>query len=250
MFKGVDFGMNIDAVSFDLWFTLIWEDDDGAKEYRDKRVDVLYKWLSRYVDVDYDDVLKYYELTGHIRMLTPIPSLIKYIGSMSGVELDDETVIKIANEYIYSTLSLKPNIAEEAAEVLEVLDERGYPIGILTNTSFNEFGVRKLLDNAGLGKYVDAVVSSCDIGYMKPSREAFIAMIDKLGVEPMNLLHVGDSYLDDVVGAVSTGVRSVLYTGLWKYYRVYSGFRDRPLVKVRLNIPVIDNLKKIYIKIL
>lgn len=216
----------------------------------DRRVEALHNWFSKYVDIDYNDVLRYYRLTDHIRMVTPIDRFIEYMGLMAGIVLDKDLVNRIADEYINSTLSFKPKVAVEAAEALETISGLGYRVGVLTNTSLNEVGVWGLLSNVGLDKYVDVVVSSCDIGCIKPSSDAFIHVADKLGIGIGSLMHVGDSYLDDVVGAVSVGARGVLYTGLWNRYQNYSGFRKRPRVTARLDAPVIDDLRKIYIKIL
>ena len=40
-------------------------------------------------------------------------------------------------------------------------------------------------------------------------------------VEPHETLHVGDLFKADVVGAVSVGMHSALYTGLWHKYAQY-----------------------------
>jgi len=234
------------AVSFDLWFTLIWEDDEGAREYLDRRIGVLYDWFNRFTEVGYDDLRKYYKLTDHIRMITPIPQLIRYISLMVGLNIGNDVIEKIAKAYIKSTANFRPNVVDEAGEVLENLKDNEVKVGILTNTSFNEWGVRRLLRNVGLDKYVDAVVSSCDIGFVKPSPEAFQILIRKLGVSPQKLYHVGDTYLDDVVGALNLGANGILFTGLWKYYQLYGPYRNRPQDVIRANIPVVNSLKRIY----
>ena len=44
----------------------------------------------------------------------------------------------------------------------------------------------------------------------KPSRSIFERAIRYLGLPPANILHVGDSYLEDVVGPATVGMGSVL----------------------------------------
>jgi len=236
---------DVEAVSFDLWFTLIWEDDVAARGYVERRINVLEKYFSRYVDVEREELSRYYKLTDHIRMITPIPQLIKYFSFMLGVKLDDSIIELIAREYVDATLSFKPHVSDGAVEALEDLKSKGYRIGILTNTSFDEVGVRALLRNAGLDKYVDVVVSSCDIGFVKPSPEAFKRLADSLNVHINELVHVGDTYLDDVVGALNIGAGAILYTGLWNYYELYGPYKDRPRDIIRVNVPVIDDLREL-----
>ena len=207
---------------------------------------MLYDWFNRFTTVGYDDLRKYYKLTDHIRMITPVPQLIRYISLMVGLDIDREVILRIADAYVKSTADFKPNVVDGASEVLEFLKDNGVKVGILTNTSFNEWGVRRLLRNVELDKYVDVVVSSCDIGFVKPSPEAFKILISKLGVQPRNLYHVGDTYLDDVIGAIYSGANGILFTGLWKYYKLYGPYRDRPQDVIKADIPIVDRLKRIY----
>ena len=102
------------------------------------------------------------------------------------------------------------------------------------------------MGNVGLDRYVDVVVSSCDIGFVKPSPEAFQILIKNLGVHPRNLYHVGDTYLDDVVGAINSGANGILFTGLWKYYMLYGPYKERPQDVIKADIPVVESLKRIY----
>lgn len=241
---------DIKAISMDLWFTLVWEDDEGASSYTDRRVEALYRWLSRYRSLDIEDVYRYYRMTDHVRMVTPIPRLMEYICVMAGVEVDGDLIERMARDYIRSTWDFKPKVSHEAPETLKALRDRGFRIGVLTNTSFNEDGVWRLLDNVGLSKYIDVVVSSCDIGVGKPLREAFEYLCIKMGVGSSSLLHVGDTYLDDVVGARLFGAEGVLYTGLWKYYDKYTPYRNRARDKVGIYAKIVDDLRKLYIDLL
>lgn len=95
----------------------------------------------------------------------------------------------------------------DAVPTLEVLRQRGYKIGIVSNTnSMDETAFVRL----GIRQYVDTIVLSCDVGVLKPDAKIFLTALDKLGVEPAAALMVGDSLEKDVIGAVNAGMDAVL----------------------------------------
>jgi putative hydrolase of the HAD superfamily len=68
----------------------------------------------------------------------------------------------------------------------------------------------QVLERAGLGRCVDAVVTSAEVGAAKPSPAVFEAALREAGVVATQALHVGDSFAEDVVGARAAGVEAVL----------------------------------------
>jgi HAD superfamily hydrolase (TIGR01509 family) len=57
--------------------------------------------------------------------------------------------------------------------------------------------------------WVSDFFPSCRIGYAKPDPRAFIAVAEHCGVAPAQILHIGDDWACDVVGAVAAGLRAV-----------------------------------------
>jgi putative hydrolase of the HAD superfamily len=218
----------IKAVSFDLWFTLLWEDNEALKHYQRDRVEALYESFSSKLDISRHDIERYYRSTSHVRMVVSNRDLVKLIALMIGFYPDDDFLDMAVKRYIESTFYWRPYVNEEALDIIPMLkDEYGLRIGILSNTSFSEEGIWKLLENVGLDKYIDIVVSSSDIGYVKPMARAFQFIVDRLGYEAKDIVHIGDTYLDDVIGALSVGMKGVLYTGLWKFYDRYRSAKNR-----------------------
>jgi 2-haloacid dehalogenase/putative hydrolase of the HAD superfamily len=60
------------------------------------------------------------------------------------------------------------------------------------------------------GITVDAVVTSEDARAYKPRAEPFLMALDRLGVGPADVVHIGDSPSTDVAGAAALGIDSVL----------------------------------------
>ncbi len=66
------------------------------------------------------------------------------------------------------------------------------------------------LREAGLGHGVDVVITSADVGYRKPHPLVFGRALQSLGMAASDVLMVGDSFENDVLGAKGAGIRAVL----------------------------------------
>lgn len=80
-------------------------------------------------------------------------------------------------------------------------------VAMLSNTQSFALG---LLDALGLSAQFRVKGISAELGFLKPDPGAFEAMQKKLGLFPGELAMVGDSWSDDVEGALSAG-----WTALW-----------------------------------
>ena len=88
--------------------------------------------------------------------------------------------------------------------LLETLRAR-YRLGILSNFDHGP-PVRAVLRREGVLEWFEPVVVSADIGYRKPGREAFARALAQARAEPQTVLHIGDSFQDDVMGALGAGL--------------------------------------------
>lgn len=96
----------------------------------------------------------------------------------------------------------------EVARVLTTLRSHGLRLGVLTNGS-QEQQLEKLR-KIGLLELVDVVCTAEGLGVWKPDVLAFEALADQLGVSPAECLFVGDHPEQDIVGAISAGMKAVL----------------------------------------
>ena len=95
-----------------------------------------------------------------------------------------------------------------AIPTLHKLKEMGYKIGLITNGGHNPQTLKiKML---GLENIFDAVVISGDVGVGKPDPKPFTAFAEKIGIDPKEMMYVGDHPLNDVEGS-----RRVGYTPVW-----------------------------------
>jgi putative hydrolase of the HAD superfamily len=94
----------------------------------------------------------------------------------------------------------------EVFDVLQALKARGLILGVLSNWDIR---LGPLLEGLSLTPYFDHVVLSAVIGWEKPHRRIFASAIERSGVPADEVLHVGDSYQQDVVGARQAGMYAV-----------------------------------------
>ncbi len=98
-------------------------------------------------------------------------------------------------------------IYPDVIDALERLRSRKIRIGILSNATSDLVG---FLEEIGLLPYFDFTVISAIVGIKKPDRRIFEHALGEAGVEAADAAHVGDMYLEDILGARNVGVRPFL----------------------------------------
>ena len=98
----------------------------------------------------------------------------------------------------------------EAAPTLKGLRRGGVRVGLLSNTHWPRHFHERFLERDGLVDLIDARLYTSEMPYQKPHPSAFVAAAEALGVEPEQAVFVGDRPWDDISGARSTGMRTVL----------------------------------------
>lgn len=92
-----------------------------------------------------------------------------------------------------------------AREFVSHLRESGLKVAVVTNVEWESSAdVENILD--ALQLQVDAVVTSTTVGYFKPRPEPFIAAARALNASPEELMHIGDDYVADYLGASAAGL--------------------------------------------
>ena len=91
--------------------------------------------------------------------------------------------------------------------VLGELKKRGHRLGIVSNWDSR---LLKLCEGLGLNPYLEFVLASAVFGASKPSPRIFGEALRQTGVLPEEAVHIGDSYEDDVKGALAAGIAAIL----------------------------------------
>jgi len=107
-----------------------------------------------------------------------------------------------------------------------------YILGTITNGNAS-------LGTIGISNYFNFEIKAEDVGYMKPSSEIFYAAIKEADCLPTEILHVGDSYEKDIIGAMSVNM-----SYLWVNHNndIEKNIDKKNIIKSILQIPVsLDN---------
>ncbi len=98
--------------------------------------------------------------------------------------------------------------------LMKQLKHRKIEIGILTDLTahIQHRKIKKLC----ITEYIDAIVTSEEVGAEKPSSIAFSRIIQKLHCNPEEILMIGDSQKKDIDGAVNVGMRGMLFLESYK----------------------------------
>lgn len=96
------------------------------------------------------------------------------------------------------------------ATTLAQLNQAGVRMAVLSDTESAETRVRERLADLGIERYFTAVVTSRDIGYVKPQLEAYHAALGRLGLEKQDVVFVGHD-IDELEGAIAFGITAVAY---------------------------------------
>lgn len=121
--------------------------------------------------------------------------------------------------------------ADEARPVLEYL-QKHCPMVMVSNFYGNLNAVLKEYD---LQRYFNQVVESAVVGVRKPDSRIFSLGVEALGMNPENVLVVGDSYSKDIEPAISLGCKAVWLQGV--------GWGDTP--ENKYGVKVIDSLSEL-----
>jgi len=90
---------------------------------------------------------------------------------------------------------------------LAAMRARGVRLGVLSNAPSD---LPSFLERLGIAPYLDFAVVSALEGVKKPDRRIFETTVARAGVAPEEVVHVGDMYLEDIVGGRAAGLNTLL----------------------------------------
>lgn len=104
----------------------------------------------------------------------------------------------------------RPQPAEGALELLRHVKEMGLATALVSNAGLTTAPqLRIMLAEFGMAPYLDACIFSDDHELAKPNYRLFQAALDQIGVEASTAAFVGDSPHNDVYGARQAGMLAV-----------------------------------------
>lgn len=201
---------SIKAVFFDVGSTLIdpCPDINGTfySVARDRGHDVGLNEITRHLE----SVNKFYEEeylrdgdfwcspTGSVEIYL---EMYRYLAHLVGLGDDCEEIAHAVNAAYQSPKSWM--IYDDVIGCLSELKRRRYTLAIVSNWSPN---LLDLMRGLKLAPYFDEIISSADVGYRKPDPMIFTLTLERLKLQPEEVIHVGDRPDADGEGAKASGI--------------------------------------------
>ena len=209
-------------VTFDLWETLISDDPSNDKARGRKRCEGLrivladygIKLTSEELERGYDESALKLQAVWNRNDEVSIMDQIRLIVQLAmgrRITLEPAWSPNLEKAYVDPVLSIPPKLNSEGPKVLQGVQERGYKIGLISNTGRSPgSALRQLLDAYGILRYFDATVFSNEVMRRKPDRLIFDRAAYMLGATNPAIVHVGDNPDTDFWGARNAGMNAIL----------------------------------------
>jgi putative hydrolase of the HAD superfamily len=129
-------------------------------------------------------------------------SMLTNAGVNSSLELAESTMKRMRE----LNARLRFVLFDDVLPTIKLVKKRQLRTGLLSNIYR---GIRDICKGLGLEPYLDVIASSEEAGADKPDPAIFRFALEQVGVEPSEAIHVGDQYLQDVVGARNVGIMPI-----------------------------------------
>jgi FMN phosphatase YigB (HAD superfamily) len=212
----------IDAVTFDFWNTLVYEEHGQLRGIRLQSWTAILEDAGIHVPPDrleqaFDASWAEYERAWFDNRQYLHDEAVADIVRAIGVTPTDEVVTALAESFPGAADGADLHLADGIEECLLVLRSAGLRIGIVCDVGMTpSSSLIKLLDSRGVLSSFDHWSFSDVVGVYKPDPAIFLHALAGLGSpEPDRVAHVGDRTRTDVAGALGMGMIAVRYTGVY-----------------------------------
>jgi putative hydrolase of the HAD superfamily len=210
------------AVTFDFWNTLMWEEPGSLKE---KRLDVWGETLSdlgfavdpvqleRAHDLAHQEYVDSWIAGRQFR----VEEAVDHMAERTSFERGPGVARALVDGFSEAGRRAAVHPSDGVRQCLEALKRADVRIGIICDIGLTPSPVvRELLDRQGLLGFFDGTSFSDEVGHYKPAPAIFEHALAGLGgVPPERAAHVGDRRRTDVGGAIAMGMTAVRYNGVY-----------------------------------
>lgn len=209
----------IRAISFDFWNTL-FRDDNGAA-YSAGRLKYFLETVKPYHDCCEERASAAFQYcidTANRIWLEEQRTAcarerIELVLEHLAMQLPEELIEPLARRCGEMVLDYPPTIIEHLSGLLPALRAR-YKLAVISDTGFAPGRVlREVLKLNSIYNYFDHLTFSDEAGRSKPHSSLFLNTAYALGVDPAEMIHIGDLEITDVAGAKAVGATAILFAG-------------------------------------
>ena len=215
---------SIKAVAFDLWETLLLEEDGFNARRTSARCRSLSRALDNFgVKISVKQLaLAIKELASWLagiwrssREVSHLDQILFIIQTAShgAIKVKKEWIEDLSSAYASALFEVQPYLNPDALKVLKWLKDQNKRIGLICNTGLTPgFGLRRFLENKRLAKYFEFMIFSDEIGIRKPDPRIFQAAAKSFRLDPQQIVHIGDNLKSDIWGAKNAGFKTIHFS--------------------------------------
>jgi HAD superfamily hydrolase (TIGR01662 family) len=122
-----------------------------------------------------------------------------------------DSTLRQALDALYAVTQKNWYLEEDAIPTLRELKERGFRLGMISNTSDAD-NVQQLMDRFALRPFFENVVTSADCSIRKPDGRIFHLALQHFNIGASQAAMVGDTPDADILGANRLGIFSIWIT--------------------------------------
>jgi len=207
----------LSAVLFDLGGTLVYQDEpQRVREARLRSLRLFLRdrghkiGLPRMICV-FDEVFKpVYSHCEQTNTEVPLEEPFRQFLAKLGIQPVDDP------HFIQDALAdfLRPEIESwklcpDTIMLLSTLKDMNLKLGLVSNASDHTV-ITVIIDRLNIARFFDTVVTSAQLRLRKPKPEIFKKALESLGVNPSEVVMVGDTVKGDVGGAKNMNMKAIL----------------------------------------
>ena len=217
----------IRAITFDLWDTVIHDDSDepkraaaGLPAKREARRALVRETLAAHaavsaevVDAAYDAADAAFVKVWHEQHVTwSVAERLSVVLGGLGRTLPDAVLAGVTRRIEEMEIEIMPDPVPGIGDAIESLAAR-YPLAVVSDAIHSPGRcLRQWLERHALLHHFRAFAFSDEVGRSKPHPDMFTRVAAELGVEPREMLHIGDREHNDVRGPHALGMKAILFT--------------------------------------
>ena len=213
----------IEAITFDLWQTLILDDRELGRDRTRRRLEGAlealtgagYDFSPEQIQEAYRSCFRtcraIHNQEKDVTFDEQVNIFIDNIDENLSKRLDAQVAGRISYWYAEAFFEFPPPVAPGVYEVLEEVRRMGYRVGMISNTGMTPGRLfRRYLAQHNILDFFQALIFSDEVRLCKPSTEMFHMTLEALGTTPDKAVHLGDHIVNDILGGNRAGMRTVL----------------------------------------
>ena len=220
--------MPLNAITFDLWDTIILDGSDepkraarGLQSKHEERRSLFWRKLKNQASIDKsitDAAFDVHEAAFRqvwygMSVTWEVPERLEVLLAGLDRKLPKSVYDELVHHFETMELVEKPDLVPGAAETISELADR-YDLCIVSDTIYTPGrGLWALLEHHDIAKHFKGFIFSDQVGRSKPHPDCFRGAAEQLGLDLSKMLHIGDRDAKDIVGAQAVGMKAILFTG-------------------------------------